>query len=270
MHALIAAALAEDIGPGDVTTAACVPEGTRAHGHFLAREPLVFAGAAVLAAIYEVHPGATLELLCKDGDHLQEGDRIANVEGSARTLLECERVALNFVQRLSGIATLAHRFSSLVEGTHCKVLDTRKTTPGLRVLEKAAAAAVGLTNHRMGLYDAILIKNNHISAAGGVSAAIERARVSGLPIQIEVRTFDELNEALACGADHLLLDNLSPQQAGEWVRHIAGRAKVELSGGIDLDSVRNYAETGADFVSVGAITHSAAARDISFRLTLRG
>lgn len=266
--ALIAAALAEDIGTGDVTTAACVPEATQAHGYFLAREPLVFAGAAVLAAIYEVRPGATLTLLHQDGDHLREGDRIANVEGSARTLLECERVALNFIQRLSGIATMAHRFAALVEGTGCRVLDTRKTTPGLRALEKAAAAAGGVTNHRMGLYDAILIKNNHIAAAGGVRAALERAQASGLPVQIEVRTFEELEEALAGGATHLLLDNLSPQQAGEWIHHIAGRAKVELSGGIDLDSVRNYAETGADFVSVGAITHSATARDISFRLRL--
>jgi len=268
MHDLISRALAEDIGSGDVTTAACVPEATQAHGHFLAREPLVLAGMAVLAAIYECRPGAELTLLRKDGDHLQEGDRIANVEGSARTLLECERVALNFLQRLSGIATLAHQYTSLLEGTNCKVLDTRKTTPGMRALEKAAAAAGGVTNHRMGLYDAILIKNNHIAAAGGVREALARAQATGLPIEIEVRTLDELNDALAGGADHLLLDNLSPQQAGEWVRLIAGRAKVELSGGIDLDSVRNYAETGADFVSVGAITHSAPARDISFRLTL--
>jgi nicotinate-nucleotide pyrophosphorylase (carboxylating) len=265
---LIARALAEDIGTGDVTTAACVPEATQAHGYFLARQDLVLAGTAVLTAIYEIRPGAKLTLLHKDGDHLREGDRIADVEGSARTLLECERVALNFLQRLSGIATLAHQYASLVEGTNCKVLDTRKTTPGLRALEKAAAAAGGVTNHRMGLYDAILIKNNHIAAAGGVRQAMARARDTGLPIEIEVRTLDELNDALASSADHLLLDNLSPQQAAEWVRLIAGRAKVELSGGIDLDSVRNYAETGADYVSVGAITHSATARDISFRLTL--
>jgi nicotinate-nucleotide pyrophosphorylase (carboxylating) len=229
---------------------------------------MVLAGTSVLAAIYQVRPGAELTLLHQDGDRLEEGARIANVEGSARALLECERVALNFLQRLSGVATLAHQFASLVEGTGCRVLDTRKTTPGLRALEKAAAAAGGVTNHRMGLYDAILIKNNHIAAAGGVATALARARETGLPIEIEVRTFEELHEALACGADHLLLDNLSPQQAAEWVRVIAGRARVELSGGIDLDSVRNYAETGADFVSVGAITHSATARDISFRLAL--
>jgi nicotinate-nucleotide pyrophosphorylase (carboxylating) len=269
MTSLIGIALEEDIGTGDITTRVCVPEGTQARGYFLAREPLVLAGTAVLTAIYELRPGAHLTLLHQDGDRLEEGGRIANVEGSAHTLLECERVALNFLQRLSGIATLAHQYVSLVEGTACRVLDTRKTTPGLRVLEKSAAAAGGVTNHRMGLYDAILIKNNHIAAAGGVTNAMAASRQAGLRIEIEVRTLAELNEALACGADHLLLDNLSPQQAYDWVRIVAGRAKIELSGGINLDSVRSYAETGADFVSVGAITHSASARDISFRLTLQ-
>jgi nicotinate-nucleotide pyrophosphorylase (carboxylating) len=269
LHELIALALDEDIGSGDLTTLACVDEATEASGYFLARESMVLAGTAVLTAIYEVRPGATLTLLHKDGDHLHEGDRIANVHGSARTLLECERVALNFLQRLSGIATLAHHYSALVEGTRCQVLDTRKTTPGLRMLEKAAAAAGGVTNHRMGLYDAILIKNNHIEAAGSVKEAMARARRSGAPVQIEVRTVEQLNDALASGADHLLLDNVSPQQAHEWIHLIAGRARVELSGGVNLDSVRNYAETGADFVSVGAITHSATARDISFRLNLQ-
>jgi nicotinate-nucleotide pyrophosphorylase (carboxylating) len=262
-------ALAEDIGPGDVTSQACIPVDRRASGTFLARQSMVLAGIDVLAAIYETRGGVEeLTLLKKDGDRLGEGDRIATVRGRARTLLECERVALNFLQRLSGVATLAREFSSVVEGTKCRVLDTRKTTPGLRRLEKAAAAAGGVTNHRMGLFDAILIKNNHIAAAGGVGKAIENARQCGLPIEIEVRAMDELEEALASGATHLLLDNLSPQQAGEWIRIVAGRATVELSGGIDLDSVRSYAETGADFVSAGAITHSAPAVDISFRLEL--
>jgi nicotinate-nucleotide pyrophosphorylase (carboxylating) len=262
-------ALAEDIGSGDVTSQACVPEGRRASGFFLAREPMVLAGVDLLAVIYEMRGGVEqLELRHRDGDRIDEGVRIATVIGPARTLLECERVALNFLQRLSGVATLAHRFALLVEGTKCRVLDTRKTTPGLRRLEKAAAASGGITNHRMGLFDAILIKNNHIAAAGGVHQAIESARASGLPIEIEVRTIEELNEALASGATHLLLDNLSPQQAEEWVRIVARRATVELSGGIDLDSVRNYAETGADFVSAGVITHSAPAMDISFRLEL--
>jgi nicotinate-nucleotide pyrophosphorylase (carboxylating) len=262
-------ALEEDIGPGDVTSRACVPEDLPASGYFLAREAMVLAGMEVLPAIYEMRGGVEwFEPLHHDGDRIDEGSRIANVRGRARTLLECERVALNFLQRLSGIATLAFQFTSLVEGTNCKVLDTRKTTPGLRRLEKAAAAAGGVTNHRMGLFDAILIKNNHIAAAGGVRQAIEKGRTAGLPVEIEVRTLDELEEALSNGADHLLLDNLSPQQAEEWVRIVHRRARVELSGGINLDSVRNYAESGADFVSAGAITHSARAVDISFRLEL--
>jgi len=266
---IVRQALEEDIGTGDITSQACIPEDRQAAGHFLARETLILAGSEILPIIYEIRGGISgLQILRQDGDHLHEGDRIANVTGRARTLLECERVALNFLQRLSGVATLANQFSALVEGTNCKVLDTRKTTPGLRILEKAAAKAGGITNHRMGLYDAILIKNNHIAAAGGVPQAMENARQSGLPIEIEVRTTEELDEALKAGADHLLLDNLSPQQAEEWVRLIAGRAKVELSGGINLDNVRNYAESGADFVSVGAITHSARAVDVSFRLEL--
>ena len=161
---------------------------------------------------------------------------------------------------------MARRFADAVAGTGCRVIDTRKTTPGLRVLEKQAAAAGGITNHRQGLFDAILIKNNHIAAAGGVQEALDRARGSGLPVEIEVRTHEELEEALAAGAQHLLLDNLTPDGAREWIREIAGRAKVELSGGITLENVRAYAETGADFVSSGAITHSARAMDISFRL----
>ena len=266
---VIARALAEDIGTGDVTTEACVPADRMAAGYFLARAPLVLAGIEVLEPIYAARGGVDeLSIKHKDGDHLQEGDRIAVVRGRARTLLECERVALNFLQRLSGVATLAHRFANRVEGTNCKVLDTRKTTPGLRRLEKAAAAAGGVTNHRIGLFDAILIKNNHISAAGGVRQALENARRAGLPIEIEVREREELEEALECGATHLLLDNLSPMQAAEWVSLVNGRARIELSGGIDLDSVRSYAETGADYVSAGAITHSAPAVDISFRLEL--
>lgn len=262
-------ALAEDIGPGDVTTAACVPADRMATGRFLAREPQVLAGMELLPVIYAERGGVDdLRIAKPTGSAVADGDVIACVSGNARTLLECERTALNFLQRMSGIATLARRFADAVAGTGCKVLDTRKTTPGLRRLEKMAAAAGGATNHRMGLFDAILIKNNHIAAAGGVRAAIERARGAGLPIEIEVRTLAELEEALAAGAAHLLLDNLSPAEAREWVRLIGGRAKVELSGGIGLDNVRAYAEAGADYVSSGAITHSAPATDLSFRLEL--
>jgi nicotinate-nucleotide pyrophosphorylase (carboxylating) len=261
MTPILRIALEEDIGPGDVTTRACVPESLQASGRFLARETLVVSGLALLTELYE-----SVTLQKRDGDVCFDGDVIANVRGAARTLLERERVALNFLQRLSGVATLARKFAEAVKGTGCRVLDTRKTTPGLRSLEKAAAAAGGVTNHRMGLFDAVLIKNNHIAVAGGVRKAIERVRPSGLSIEVEVRTRAELREALDAGATHLLLDNLTPAEAADWVREIAGRASVELSGGITLETVRAYAESGADFVSAGAITHSARAMDMSFRL----
>jgi|GEM_PF-28123 len=267
--AIIRRALDEDIGTGDVTSEACVPAGRGARGRFIARQDLVLAGVELLPLIYEMRGGVDeLKLHCSTGDRVSEGAVIATVRGRARTLLECERVALNFMQRLSGVATLARKFAERVEGTNCRVLDTRKTTPGLRRLEKWAAAAGGIANHRMGLFDAILIKNNHIAAAGGVRPALEAAMAKGVPVQIEVRTRAELDEALAAGAPRVLLDNLTPAEAAGWVRYIGGRAVVELSGGITLDNVRAYAEAGADYVSSGAITHSAAAVDISFRLEL--
>ena len=262
---IVRLALEEDIGPGDVTTLACIPAGQQASGRFLARELLIVAGLELLPEIY----ASPVTLLKRDGDACADGEVIATIAAPARLLLERERVALNFLQRLSGVATVARRFADAVAGTNCRVLDTRKTTPGLRALEKKAAASGGVTNHRMGLYDAILIKNNHNAAAGGVCSAIEAARrSSALSIEIEVRTREELREALAAGAAHLLLDNLTPTEAADWVREIAGRARVELSGGITLDTVRAYAETGADFVSSGAITHSARAMEISFRREL--
>jgi nicotinate-nucleotide pyrophosphorylase (carboxylating) len=257
-------ALDEDIVPGDVTSEACVPADRAASGDFIAREPQVIAGVELLPLIYD-----QCTLRKQSGDKAVAGEVIAQVHGSARTLLSRERVALNFLQRLSGIATLAAQFVERVAGTGCRVLDTRKTTPGLRRLEKMAAAAGGVTNHRMGLYDAILIKNNHIEAAGGVRAAMEAARsASKLPIEIEVRTREELVEALSAGATHILLDNFQPPEAAALVREIAGRAKVEISGGVTLDNIRDYAQTGANFVSSGAITHSAQAVDISFKLSM--
>ena len=264
-------ALAEDVGAGDATTQACVPADRLADGIFLARQPLVLAGTALLAEIYAQAGGVqNLTLLKPDGATVEAEEVFATVSGSARTLLTCERVALNFLQRLSGVATLARSFAERVAGTGCQVLDTRKTTPGLRLLEKQAAAAGGVSNHRMGLWDAILIKNNHISAAGGVAQALQAAAShSPLPIEIEVRTEAERDEALAHGARHLLLDNLTPEQARVWIDAVGGRATVELSGNISLATVRAYAETGAQFVSAGAITHSAPAVDISFRLSLR-
>jgi nicotinate-nucleotide pyrophosphorylase (carboxylating) len=255
--------LAEDIESGDITTDLCVPAGALAAGQMVARESLTLAGVELLPLIFA---DCIVAITRRSGDHLDNGSQIAVVHGPARSLLTGERTALNFVQRLSGIATLAAAYVRAVEGTRCRILDTRKTTPGLRRLEKMAAAAGGAVNHRMGLFDAVLIKNNHITAAGGVKAALDRTRNAGVPVEIEVRTREELDEALAWGATHLLLDNLSPAEAKEWIAHIHGRATVELSGGIRLETARAYAESGADFLSSGAITHSARAVDINFRI----
>ena len=265
-------ALAEDIGDGDLTSQLTVPPDRQAEGKFFARAEITVAGIELLPVIYELRGGGVdhLELLKKSGDRAHDGELLAVVRGNARRLLECERVALNFMQRLSGVATLARRYADAVEGTRTKVLDTRKTTPGLRRLEKAAAAAGGVTNHRMGLFDYILIKNNHITAAGGVRAALAGTAKANVPVEVEVRTWDELNEALDGGAKRLLLDNLTPAEAKRWVVHVAGRASTEISGGITLDTIRSYAEAGADFISVGAITHSAVAVDLNFRLMLLG
>jgi nicotinate-nucleotide pyrophosphorylase (carboxylating) len=264
-------ALAEDIGSGDLTSQLCVPASTRATGRMIARAPMTLAGVELAPLVFDqVAPGAcSVEILKFSGARLQSGDAVAIVNGPAQALLTGERTALNFMQRLSGVATMASAYAREVEGTRCRVLDTRKTTPGLRRLEKIAAAAGGVKNHRAGLYDAILIKNNHITAAGGVTAALERTRGAGVLVEIEVRTRAELDEALDWGAKHLLLDNLTPAEAKEWIAHIGGRATVELSGGITLGTARAYAETGADYLSSGAITHSAPAVDINFRMELK-
>lgn len=263
------AAIEEDIGSGDITTQSTVPEGQRASGTFHAREPMVLAGVELLPRLFALRGGVErLDLLHASGDRLQDGDAVARVWGRAWTLLECERTALNFLQRLSGVATQARLYADAVSHTRCRILDTRKTTPGLRILEKMAVAAGGAVNHRIGLFDAILIKNNHIAAAGGIRPALERAHATGLPVEIEVRTVAEREEALACGATRLLLDNLTPAQAAEWVAAIAGRASVELSGGITLDQVAAYAASGAEFISIGALTHSARAMNLNFRVTL--
>lgn len=264
---LVQRALAEDVGAGDITTELTVPAERMARGWFRAKEEMVVAGTEILETVYGVMGGVDeLEVLKASGSVVQSGEVLARVAGRARTLLTCERVALNLVQRLSGVATLARCYVLEASGTKCKVLDTRKTTPGLRRLEKMASMAGGVTNHRMGLYDAILIKNNHITAAGGVRAALAAVAGQPVPAEIEVRTLEELDEALACGARHLLLDNLSPAEAREWIARIGARATVELSGGVTLETVRAYAEAGADFVSCGAITHSARAVDVHFRL----
>ncbi len=251
-------ALAEDIRTGDITTEATIPAELQAEGHFVARQDMTLAGVELLTLLYD-HP----VLRVPSGTGVHAGQEIAVVRGPARLLLTRERVALNFLQRLSGVATLAERFVHAVAGTGVRILDTRKTTPGLRVLEKMAAAAGGVVNHRMGLWDAVLIKNNHIRLAGGVREAVERARPLGKPIEVEVRTRAEIELALDCGAGRLLLDNMTPAQAAEEIRFIARRAEVEISGGVTLANVRAYAEAGPDFISSGSITHSATAVDIN-------
>ena len=257
-------ALAEDIGTGDVTTELCVAEESQSLGRMIARHELVVAGVELVPLVF---PYCGVEILHPSGSRVVPGTIIAEVQGKSRDLLTGERTALNFVQRLSGIATLAAAYVAETAGTKCKILDTRKTTPGLRRLEKQACAAGGVVNHRHGLYDGILIKNNHITAAGGVRQALERTRDTHLRVEIEVRTLEELDEALQCGAQHLLLDNLTPGEAHVWVQRVAGRATTELSGGITLGSIKAYAASGADFISVGALTHSSPAADLNFRLS---
>ena len=254
----VEAALAEDVGPGDITTDATVPAELQAEARFVAREPMVVAGVELLSLLFD-----SPVLKASSSTRLQPGQEIACVRGPARLLLTRERVALNFLQCLSGIATLAARFVAAVEGTGVRIQDTRKTTPGLRALEKMAAAAGGVVNHRMGLYDAVLIKNNHIRLAGGVRAAVERARALGKPVEVEVRTRAEIEEALDCGAARLLLDNMTPEQAAAEIRFVNRRAELEISGGVTLANVRAYAEARPDFISSGAITHSATAVDIN-------
>jgi nicotinate-nucleotide pyrophosphorylase (carboxylating) len=251
-------ALAEDIGPGDITTNSTIPADLPAEARFMAKQDLTLAGVELLRLLFE-----DTQLFKRSGDPVAAGEQIALVRGPARLLLTRERVSLNFLQRLSGVASLAARYVKAVEGTGVRILDTRKTTPGLRILEKAAAAAGGVVNHRMGLYDAVLIKNNHIRLAGGVSAAIERARVTGKSIEVEVRTRVELEDALDCGASRVLLDNMTPEQANTEIRFINGRAETEISGNVTLANVRAYAEAGPDFISSGSITHSAIAVDIN-------
>jgi nicotinate-nucleotide pyrophosphorylase (carboxylating) len=273
---IVRLALEEDIGTGDITSLLTVPADARATGRMVARQDLTLAGVELLPEIFDfIAPReCQIEILHQSGARLKNGDAIATVTGPARALPTGERTALNFVQRLSGVATLASAYAALVQHTNCRILDTRKTTPGLRRLEKQAAATGGASIYRQGLYDAVLIKNNHITAAGGVRAALRKMNGvgAGLPVEIEVRTRAELDEALANGATHLLLDNLSPSEAREWIEHIrATKGKgitIELSGGITLANARAYAETGADFLSSGAITHSAPAVDINFGLTL--
>jgi nicotinate-nucleotide pyrophosphorylase (carboxylating) len=268
---LVRRALAEDVGAGDVTTVATVPAQARGRGILLAKSTLVLAGLEVAAAVFdEIDPACQVSRRLDDGVLCRAGTILADVAGPARALLTGERVALNFLQRLSGVATLTRRFVEAAGG-RITVLDTRKTTPTLRTLEKYAVRAGGGVNHRFGLYDAFLIKDNHIRLTGSIAAAVECARRArpDLKVEIEAQSLEQVDEALAARVDVLLVDNLTLDEVREAVRRSAGRAKVEISGGVTLDRMPALAETGADFVSVGALTHSAPAADISFEIELQ-
>jgi nicotinate-nucleotide pyrophosphorylase (carboxylating) len=272
MQELIEQALAEDVGPGDVTSAAVVPADAVARARIDQKEHGVVAGLRVAEAVFRtVDPALRWHAHVEDGSERESG-LVAEVAGPARSLLTGERTALNFLQRLSGIATLTARYVGAVQGTGATILDTRKTTPGLRVLEKQAVVAGGGTNHRSGLYDAILVKENHSDLAGGVGEATRLALAAGarygVPVEVECATLDEVDDALAAGIDRILLDNMSLDELRSAVELGAGRALLEASGGVTLETVRGVAETGVDFISVGALTHSAPALDLS--LTLHG
>jgi nicotinate-nucleotide pyrophosphorylase (carboxylating) len=267
MLELIDAALAEDVGAGDVTTDLLVPAGATGRATLTQKAPGVIAGLRAAEAVFHrVDPGLRWHTHVEEGVWRDAGGLVAEVAGTSRSILTAERVALNFLQRLSGVATLTARYVREVAGTRARILDTRKTTPGLRVLEKQAVLAGGGHNHRSGLFDAILIKENHSAMAGGVGEATRRALTSSLPVEVECATLDEVREALAAGAPRILLDNMSNDELREAVALVSGRAELEASGGVTLETVRAIAETGVDFISVGALTHSAPALDVSLIL----
>ncbi len=259
--------LSEDIAGGDLTSEAVVPARARCSGSLLLREHGVVSGLEPCELVFrELDPDVSFTAGCADGDLVGSAE-VARVEGSARAILAGERLALNLLGRLSGIATLTRRYVDAVAGTGATILDTRKTTPGLRALEKAAVRHGGGTNHRFGLYDGVLIKENHLRLGGGIAVAVPLARSAGRPIEVECETLAEVREALAAGADRILLDNMSVAEIADAVAVTAGSAELEASGGITLDTVRAVAETGVDFISVGALTHSARALDVSLELS---
>jgi nicotinate-nucleotide pyrophosphorylase (carboxylating) len=272
--ALIDAALAEDVGEGDFTTLWTVPAGRAAHAAIVAKQAGVLAGMEVALEVFRrVDPALALEPRLADGARLAPGDTVLEMRGEARSILTAERTALNFLQRLSGVASLTARYVQAIAGTRARVIDTRKTTPGMRLLEKAAVVAGGGANHRVGLYDMVMIKDNHIAAAGGITAAVQAVRAAnrrGLRVEVETTHAGEVREALAAGVDRIMFDNMTPQALREAVALVAAaagpRPETEASGGITLESIRAFAETGVDFISVGALTHSAPALDLSLRL----
>jgi nicotinate-nucleotide pyrophosphorylase (carboxylating) len=269
---ILRAALTEDIGTGDITSELTIPTEKSGHASMIAKADGVIAGLAIACRTFTlVDESVHVTLLVGEGEQVKPGTMLANINGPARSLLAAERVALNLVQRMSGIATLTRRFVNETVGTSAKILDTRKTTPNLRILEKYAVQVGGGINHRMGLYDAILIKDNHIAAGGGVTAVLQRvktAMTNPLPIEIECKTLEEVDEAVAVGVDIILLDNMGFEQMGEAVRRIASRAQTEASGGVNLNTVGIIAKLGVNRISVGALTHSAPALDISLDLDI--
>ncbi len=271
IQSAVRAALAEDIGPGDVTTLATVPESVTTRAEMVAREPLVLAGLGFAeAAFRELDRELVITPHAADGSQCAKGQVLLHVTGSARAILTAERVALNFVQRLSGVATLTAQFAAQVQGTQAKILDTRKTTPGWRRLEKYAVACGGGTNHRVGLFDLVLIKDNHLAALrheqpNAIVAAVQRARSAypELKVEVEADTLEQVRQAVEARADIILLDNMSLTDLRAAVALVGDSAQTEASGGVSLQTVRAIAETGVDFISVGAITHSARAVDIA-------
>ncbi|MBR4846571.1 MAG: carboxylating nicotinate-nucleotide diphosphorylase [Bacteroidaceae bacterium] len=270
---LIDLAFAEDIGDGDHTTLCCIPDDAMGKSRLLIKEAGVLAGMEVAKEIFHrFDPTMKVEVFIEDGTEVKPGDVAMVVEGKIQSLLQTERLMLNVMQRMSGIATMTRRYVKQLEGTRTRVLDTRKTTPGLRMLEKAAVKIGGGVNHRIGLFDMILLKDNHVDFAGGIDKAILRAKEyckakgKDLKIEIEVRNFDELNQVLAIGGvDRIMLDNFTPENTRKAVELIDGRYETESSGGITFDTLRDYAECGVDFISVGALTHSVKGLDMSFK-----
>lgn len=260
-------ALAEDIGPGDVTTDSIVPADATMEGQIIAKQSGIVAGLDIAAAVYQILDNRVyFEAQVAEGDRVTNRQGLASVAGPARALLTGERTALNFLGRMSGIATLTRRFVDAVEGTHAVILDTRKTVPGLRTFDKLAVRRGGGQNHRIGLYDMILIKDNHIDFAGSISAAVQLARTGGkgLEIEVEARTLEDVAEALEIGVERILLDNMSPEMMRQAVKITNGHAKLEASGNVTLENIRQVAETGVDFISTGALTHSVKVFDVSF------
>jgi nicotinate-nucleotide pyrophosphorylase (carboxylating) len=267
---LIELALEEDVGPGDRTAEACVPAQARGTALVVAKEPLIVSGVSAAARVFRaLDPACELEALLGEGEAAGAGAGVLRVRGSLRALLSAERTALNLLQRLCGIATLTQKYAEALRGSRTRLLDTRKTTPGMRALEKAAVRAGGGSNHRSALFDGILVKDNHAAAAGGIGEAVRRAKAAASPflrVEAEVSTPEQIEEALAAGADLLLLDNLGDRELAAAVKQVAGRAPTEASGGITLDRLQRIAACGVDYVSVGALTHSAPAVDLSLLL----